>query len=253
MLPSVAVVVAVAVVAASCSSPTGQDATPNTTAPVATEATTTMAGRSVPAADWLSVSQEFGASLDGPSFRGGFSILNGSDSVIAASSLIVETVQDGVVNNGASLVENGEPLLYLTPGSNWFAFRASGTVPVDGLRLRQPEAEYADLPGTFETTIEVDQLSDCALVSGTVMSGWPTDIESLRVDIVWFDTSGKPTLGRSQRVRSVGTGETVEFELETSVVIDDSWAYVATVAEIPFLQERIVPVEPQPRLTTCPQ
>jgi len=231
MFRSVAVVVVVAVVSASCSSPTGQDMAPNTTVPATSEATSTTPDRSVPAADWLSVSSVFGASLDGPSFRGGLNIVNGSDSVIAASSLIVEIVQDATVNTSAVLVGNGMPLTYLTPGSNWFAFSVGDTTPVVELRLFPPEAEYAEIPGTFDTTIEIEQRPGGALVSGKIVSAWPTDLNVVRVDIVWFDASGKPIFGRSELVPTVSVAEPVRFEFETLRRIDDSWTYVAGVVE----------------------
>jgi len=228
------VVVAVAVVAASCSSPPGQDTTPNTTAPVATEVTTTTADRTIPAADWLSVSQEFGASLDGIRYRGGLNIVNGSDSVIAASFLMVEFLQNGVVsgNNAAILVEKGFPKLFLTPGDNWFAFSAGGRAPVDEVRLRPPEAEYADPAGSFDITVDTEPRSDGTLVSGIVASGWPSDAEGVFVHVVWFDAAGDPILGQFQLVIDVKAGESAAFTIDTSVRIEESWTYVTYGLEV---------------------
>lgn len=249
MLRTVAVVLVVGVVGVSCSSPSGQDATPDnsvpvvtagppadqstpdTAGPVTTEATTTTVDRSVPAAGWLSVSQDFGGSMDGVSFRGALNIVNGSDSVIAASFLMVEYLQDGAVNDGTFLVENGEPLLYLTPGPNWFTFRA-GATPIEWLRLRPPEAEYTDLPGSFDTTIEIEPRPDGTLVSGTVVSDWPSDLENVSVHIVWFDPSGRPILGLRQIAPNVVVGQAAAFEIETSVCIDESWTYVVNTFEV---------------------
>jgi len=232
MLRSVAVVVAVAVVAASCSSPSERNATPDTTIPAITEATTTTADRTIPAADRISVSQDFGVSLDGVHYRGGLNIVNSSGSVIAASFLMVEFLQNGTVTDGMFLVENGEPLLFLTPGSNWFAFSASGQAPAEALRLRPPEAAYAELPGTFDTTIEIERGLVGTLVSGTVTSAWQSNLGHVVVNVVWFDSSGEPTLGLRQIAPIVVVGAAGAFEIETSAPIDGSWTYVVNTFEV---------------------
>jgi len=158
--------------------------------------------------------------------------VNGSDSVIAASSLIVELIQDGTVTAERLLVGEGLPQLYLMPGDNWFAFGAGGRAPVEEMRLRPPQAEYADLPGTFDTTINVTERPGGVLVSGTVTSGWPTDLENVLVNIVWLDSSGQPTLGIQRMAGNLGPGETAEFGIETKVAIDESWTQVANVVSV---------------------
>jgi len=128
-------------------------------------------------------------------------------------------------------LENGEPKLYLRPGANWFAFWA-GVIPVEALRLRLPEAEYADLPGTFETTIKIEPRPDGTLVLGTVTSGWLSDLDNVFVHVVWFDSSGSPTLGLFQIAPNVVVGRAAAFEIETSVRIDESWTYVVNTFEV---------------------
>jgi len=230
MVRLVAVAVAVAVVAASCSSPTEQDTTPDTDVPVVTEATS--ADRSVPAADRISVSQGFGGSMDLRGFSGGLNIVNSSDSTIAAAELTVEFLRNGATVHVAELVASSASEVFLTPGSNWFSFWTRRGRTVDELRLRSPEVEYAELPGTFETTIDVEPLPDGSVVSGAVVSAWPSDLSNAIVHVVWFNSFGEPTLGLLGLVAGLASGESASFEIDTSELVDESWTYRVKIVEL---------------------
>ncbi|NOX28644.1 MAG: hypothetical protein GXP35_01115, partial [Actinobacteria bacterium] len=153
----------VVLVAASCSTSSSNESAPPVTVPVATLAPTTTAGPVVPAADQISVSPVFGGMLDGLRVRGALNIVNSSESYIAASSLVVEHVQNGTVNNLSTFTSSGT-LVFLAPGDNWFMFAAFPML--DAFRLRPPVAEYADPPGSFEVTLD-SVSAGAGTVSGT--------------------------------------------------------------------------------------
>jgi len=213
----------VVLIAASCSTSSSNESVPSTIVPVATLAPTTTADPLVPAADQISVSPVFGGMLDGLRVRGALNIVNSTESYIAASSLKVEHVQNGTVNNLSVFAESGSPPMFLAPGNNWFMFAAFPML--DAFRLRPPVAEYAEPPGSFEVTLDSVSAGG-GEVSGSVESRWPVDVTGVSVGVVWFDSSAKPVFGLGTIVLGLEPGQTKSFVIETSVAIDESWTHI---------------------------
>lgn len=188
---------------------------------------------------WLSLDQ-FGGQIHEGRYSGAIGVVNAGESVIAADSLVIELLSNGVVEDGVFLTELGLPAIRLAPGTTWFAFSASA-IDYDEVRLRQPTAHYEERPGEFEVVVEVVSHETGSAIDATITSSSPADVPYVLASLVWFDAGGRPVFGIFELVAGVASGGSVSFEAETTMLIDPTWTVEGSATE-----HHVTVVPPQP-------